>query len=112
MVTREPDLVSVSVSVGVRDRVRVRVRVRVSVRARVRARVSYVHARAGHEGLPEHVDALRLDADDLDRRVELLDSGGDAGEKRAAAHGEEDGVERRARRRPLLACGDDGRVLP
>ena len=102
MVTREPDLVSISVSVSVSDRVRVR----------VRARVRYVHARAGHEGLPEHVDALRLDADDLDRRVELLDSGGDPGEKRAAAHGEEDGVERRARRRPLLACGDDGRVLP
>ena len=86
MVTREPDLVSISVSVSVSDRVRVR----------VRARVRYVHARAGHEGLPEHVDALRLDADDLDRRVELLDSGGDPGEKRAAAHGEEDGVERRA----------------
>ena len=106
MVTREPDLVSISVSVSVSDRVRVR------VRARARARVSYVHARAGHEGLPEHVDALRLDADDLDRRVELLDSGGDPGEKRAAAHREEDGVERRTRRRPLLACGDDGRVLP
>ena len=57
--------------------------------------------------LPYTVAASRAH---LDRRVELLDRGGDPGEERAAAHREEDGVERRTRRRPLTVGGRWGEV--
>jgi len=36
---------------------------------------------------------FRLDADDPDARIELLDVGGDAGDQAAAAHGDEDRIE-------------------
>ena len=51
----------------------------------VDARLLYGHSRAGHERLAEHVNTLRLDADDLDWRysrskhshlLELLGGGG------------------------------------